>query len=127
MQTNADKWAPLEQSSESREKIWGKNRTFAGDVWFRLRHKPTAMAGLIMIVLFLLFSLIGPMLTPYSYSEQNLELVNIPPRMKVFKVGETGVYVTPSLKLIGVDAEGSLTGALRSVRTVEEKSMMIFD
>ena len=127
MQANVDKWAPLEQSDEIREKIAGKNRTFAGDVWFRLRHKPTAMAGIVMIVLFLLFSLIGPMLTPYSYSEQNLELVNIPPRMKVFDVGEYHVYVTPSLKLIGVDEYGSLTGSLRSLRTESEKSMMIFD
>ena len=62
MQANVDKWAPLEQSNEIREKIAGKNRTFAGDVWLRLRHKPTAMAGIVMIVLFLLFSLIGPML-----------------------------------------------------------------
>ena len=127
MQANVDKWAPLEQSNEIREKIAGKNRTFAGDVWFRLRHKPTAMAGIVMIVLFLLFSLIGPMLTPYSYSEQNLELVNIPPRMKVFDAGEYRVYVTPSLKLIGVDENGSLAGSLRSLRTESEKSMMIFD
>ena len=59
MSVQTDKWAPLEQSSESREKIWSKNRTFAGDVWFRFRRKPTAIAGLVMILLFLLFSLLG--------------------------------------------------------------------
>jgi len=45
-----NKWEMLESSNEDREKIWRKNRTFAGDVWFRFRHKPTAIAGLIMIV-----------------------------------------------------------------------------
>ena len=122
-----DKWAPLEQSSESREKIWSKNRTFAGDVWFRFRRKPTAIAGLGMIVLFLLFSLIGPMFTPYSYSDQNLAMINIPPLMKVYDVGTAQVYITPSLKLIQMDQDGSLTGALSAVRTEGEKSMMIFD
>lgn len=122
-----NKWAPLEQSSESREKIWSKNRTFAGDVWFRFRRKPTAIAGLVMIVLFLLFSLVGPMFTPYSYSDQDLTMINIPPLMKVYDVGTTQVYITPSLKLIQMDQDGSLTGALSAVRTENEKSMMIFD
>ena len=122
-----NKWAPLEQSSESREKIWSKNRTFAGDVWFRFRRKPTAIAGLVMIVLFLLFSLVGPMFTPYSYSDQDLTMINIPPLMEVYDVGTAQVYITPSLKLIQMDQDGFLTGALSAVRTENEKSMMIFD
>lgn len=122
-----NKWAPLEQSSESREKIWSKNRTFAGDVWFRFRRKPTAIAGLVMIVLFLLFSLVGPMFTPYSYSDQDLTMINIPPLMKVYDVGQSQVYITPSLKLIQVGRDGSLSGVLSAIRTESEKSMMIFD
>lgn len=127
MSVQTDKWAPLEQSSESREKIWSKNRTFAGDVWFRFRRKPTAIAGLVMILLFLLFSLLGPMFTAYSYSDQNLAMVNIPPLMKVYDVGSCRVYISPSLKLIQVDGEGNLSGVLSPIRTENEKSMMIFD
>ncbi len=127
MSVQTDKWAPLEQSSESREKIWSKNRTFAGDVWFRFRRKPTAIAGLVMILLFLLFSLLGPMFTTYSYSDQNLAMVNIPPLMKVYDVGSCRVYISPSLKLIQVDSEGNLSGVLSPIRTENEKSMMIFD
>lgn len=127
MSVQTDKWAPLDQSSESREKIWSKNRTFAGDVWFRFRRKPTAIAGLVMILLFLLFSLLGPMFTTYSYSDQNLAMVNIPPLMKVYDVGSCRVYISPSLKLIQVDGEGNLSGVLSPIRTENEKSMMIFD
>lgn len=127
MSVQTDKWAPLEQSSESREKIWSKNRTFAGDVWFRFRRKPTAIAGLVMILLFLLFSLLGPIFTTYSYSDQNLAMVNIPPLMKVYDVGSCRVYISPSLKLIQVDGEGNLSGVLSPIRTENEKSMMIFD
>lgn len=127
MSVQTDKWAPLEQSSESREKIWSKNRTFAADVWFRFRRKPTAIAGLVMIVLFLLFSLLGPMFTTYSYSDQNLAMVNIPPLMKVYDVCPCRVYISPSLKLIQVDSDGNLSGVLSPIRTENEKSMMIFD
>ena len=127
MSVQTDKWAPLEQSSESREKIWSKNRTFAGDVWFRFRRKPTAIAGLVMILLFLLFSLLGPMFTTYSYSGQNLAMVNIPPLINVYYVGSCRVYISPSLKLIQVDGEGNLSGVLSPIRTENEKSMMIFD
>ena len=51
-----NKWELLESSNEDREKIWTKNRTFAGDVWFRFRHKPTAIAGLILILVLLVFA-----------------------------------------------------------------------
>ena len=34
----------LESSNEDREKNMDKNRTSAGDVWFRFRHKLTAIA-----------------------------------------------------------------------------------
>lgn len=126
--TTQEKWAPLAQSSEEREKIWSKNRTFAGDVWFRFRHKPTAIAGFILIVLLVLFSLLGPMLTPYSYSDQNLAIVNVPPLMKVFKLPDGSMaFINPALTLVGVDADGSLTGTLPSVRDEPEKRMTIFD
>ena len=123
-----DKWAPLEQSSGEREKIWRKNRTFAGDVWFRFRHKPTAIAGLVMILILLFFSLLGPLFTPYSYADQNLKGVNIPPLMKIYEVpGEQRVYITQALKLVRVSADGTLGETLPLLREESGKSMSIFD
>ena len=100
-----NKWELLESSNEEREKIWKKNRTFAGDVWFRFRHKPTAIAGLILIVILLAFAFIGPYFTDYSYSNQNLDVVNVPPRMKVYvtKDGSGYLYITQSLKVLWVN------------------------
>lgn len=126
--TTAEKWAPLAQSSEEREKIWGKNRTFAGDVWFRFRHKPTAILGFVMIVLLLLFALVGPLFTPYSYAQQDLSTVNIPPLMKVYELpGGRRAYITSALKLLEVGPDGSLGSGLPFVREVGERSMTIFD
>ena len=58
-----NKWDMLESSNEDREKIWTKNRTFAGDVWFRFRHKPTSIAGFVIILLLILFAAFGPLFT----------------------------------------------------------------
>ena len=46
--TAQNKWEPLATDNSDREKIWSKSRTFAGDVWFRFRRKPTAIAGFVI-------------------------------------------------------------------------------
>ena len=126
--TTQEKWAPLEQSSQDREKIWSKNRTFAGDVWYRFRHKPTAIAGFIIIVLLLLFAFAGPLFSPYSYSDQDLSIVNVPPLMKVYRLPDgSHAFISPALTLVGADRNGSLTGTLPMVRDESGKRMTIFD
>ena len=126
--TTQEKWAPLEQSSQDREKIWSKNRTFAGDVWYRFRHKPTAIAGFIIIVLLLLFAFAGPLFSPYSYSDQDLSIVNVPPLMKVYRLPDgSHAFISPALTLVGADSSGSLTGTLPTVRDEAAKRMTIFD
>ena len=126
--TTQEKWAPLEQSSQDREKIWSKNRTFAGDVWYRFRHKPTAIAGFIIIVLLLLFAFAGPLFSPYSYSDQDLSIVNVPPLMKVYRLPDgSHAFISPALTLVGADSSGSLTGTLPTVRDEADKRMTIFD
>ena len=126
--TTQEKWAPLEQSSGDREKIWSKNRTFAGDVWFRFRRKPTAIAGFVIIVLLLFFAFLGPLFTSYSYSDQDLTIVNVPPLMKVYRLPDgSSAFISPALTLVGADKNGSLTGTLPMVREEADKRMTIFD
>ena len=124
-----NKWELLQSTNEDREKIWKKNRTFAGDVWFRFRRKPTAIAGFVIVVLLLIFALAGPMFTDYSYKEQNLEVVNVPPRMKVFRAPDNDgyIYITQGLKLLQVNEDGTLGVQLKKVRSESESSMTIFD
>lgn len=122
-------WELVESSNEEREKIWSKNRTFAQDVWYRFRTKPTAIAGFAIIVLLFIFAFIGPLFTDYSYSEQRLELVNISPIMKIYDApdGQMGLYITSSLKVICVNPDGTLAGQLTKLRDEEDDSMTIFD
>lgn len=124
-----NQWDLLEATNEEREKIWAKNRTFAGDVWFRFRHKPTAIAGFVIIVLLLVFALAGPYFTRYSYSVQNLEVVNIPPRMKVYETPDHSayLYITQALKVLRVEKDGTLGSQLKKVRDESDRMMTIFD
>lgn len=109
-------WVRVQNSADDREKIWTKPRSFAGDVWFRFRRKPTALAGFILVVLLLAFSLLGPLFTPYSYSDQSLALANIPPVLPVTKVADGSyIYITPSMKLIQIGQDGRLMGQLRKI------------
>ncbi len=123
------KWELLTSTNEDREKIWRKNRTFAGDVWFRFRRKPTAIAGLVIIVLLLCFAVFGPFFTGYSYSDQNLEVVNIPPLMRVYETpdGSGYLYITQSLKVVYVHPDGTLGDQLQKVRSEDSQMMTIFD
>ena len=112
--TAQNKWEPLATDNSDREKIWSKSRTFAGDVWFRFRRKPTAIAGFVIIIALTLFALVGPLFTPYDYSVQNLEVVNVPPVMKVYQIPNGDyLYITTALKVISVTPDGKLSGQLR--------------
>ena len=126
--TAQNKWEPLTTDNSDREKIWSKSRTFAGDVWFRFRRKPTAIAGFVIIIVLMLFALVGPLFTPYDYSVQNLEVVNVPPVMKVYQIPNGDyLYITTALKVISITPDGKLSGQLRKVRDESDKSMTIFD
>ncbi|ERL05781.1 ABC transporter, permease protein [Oribacterium sp. oral taxon 078 str. F0263] len=122
-------WEALQQTNEERERIWRKTRSFAGDVWSRFRKKPTAIAGFLIIVLLVLFSVLGPFFTGKSYSEQDLNAANIAPRIKVFETpdGNGWLYITQSMKLLRVSAEGDFGEQLNKLREDSERQMLIFD
>ena len=91
-------------------------RGFWAGVRSRLvRHRP-AMAGLVFIIFLVLAAVFGPMASPYSYFEQNLELSNLPPVYRSYTVDvDTDVFVNRSnLSLYRVDDQGGLSALLRA-------------
>ncbi len=112
-----NQWDKVDSSLDEREKIWTKSRTFAGDVWFRFRHKPTSIIGLILMVLLIAFAVIGPFFTPYGYNDQELKLANIPPIMTVYPVYDSYFYITEGLKVMEIDEDGYV---LRQLSKVED-------
>ncbi|NLI20013.1 MAG: ABC transporter permease [Clostridiales bacterium] len=106
-------WERVQTNAQDRERIWSVPRTFAGDVWFRFRKKPTALAGFLIVVFLLCFAVFGPYLSPYGYSDQSRALANIPPILSVSDAPDGNyLYVTPALKVILIGRDGKLLGQL---------------
>lgn len=108
-------WTPAETETGSDPVSQTANRGFWAGVWGRLfRHSP-AMAGLAFIVLLVLAAIFGPMLSPYSYFEQKLELSNLPPAYRAYTVAKgIPVYVnTSNLSLYAINPKGGIDALLR--------------
>lgn len=126
MTQTGNKWERIELSGEA-DRLYSKPRTFAEDVWFRFSHKPTALLGLVIIVLLLLFAIAGPYLTPYGYDDQNTKLANIPPVMQVYPAPDGNyLYITKALKLIEVDKDGHLLGQLKKGKDNSKEKITVF-
>jgi oligopeptide transport system permease protein len=59
--------------------IQRQSLSFWRDAWRRLRKNPTAMIGLVLIILSLLFAFMGPLIVPYKYDEQVRGFENLHP------------------------------------------------
>lgn len=72
-------FSPLKQDSVNNAKAIRPHIGFRQDAWLRLKKNKAAMAGLGIILLISLLAIFGPMLSPYSYSDQSLSEANQPP------------------------------------------------
>ncbi|MEX0969793.1 MAG: ABC transporter permease [Paracoccaceae bacterium] len=126
MKLTENPWALLELKADAAEVIASPARGYWGDVWARLRARKPAMVGLVFIVLLILAAVFGPMISPYSYFEQNLKLSNIQPIFNPYTVSTTDEDGTPetahfflnagNFNLYEVDARGALIGLIRGGR-----------
>jgi len=109
-----DPWARVCCNEEDRERIARKPRSFTKDVTVRFAHKPTALFGLVVIILLIGFAVFGPLLTPYTFDSQTLGMANIPPILDLFQSPEPGrfLYMTANMKLIETDGDGHLIRTL---------------
>ena len=108
-----NKWERIDQSCEA-ERLYTKPRSFAGDVWFRFSHKPTALAGLIIIVFLLLFNIPNVFLHQWGLFK-TYELGS----GAVRRLYESGLMdkITLCCSIMGITMVGAMTGSLVSVTT----------
>ena len=124
---NAQRWERVAASLDEADRLYSKPRSFASDVWFRFRHKPTALVVLIIIALLILFAVAGPYLTPYGYDDQNTKLANIPAVMSVYPAPDGQyIYITKALKLIEVDTSGRLVRQLKKGKDDSKNKVTVF-
>ncbi|WP_226779953.1 ABC transporter permease [Oceaniglobus trochenteri] len=111
-------FAPLPRT-DTAERIATPTVPYWTDVWRRLRANRPALAGLVFIVVLIFTAIFGPMLSPFSYYEQNLRLSNIPPILRPYTVtGEDGSQErfflnSGNFALYGITEDGRMTDILR--------------
>ncbi len=74
-----EKFAPLPPRDKETPIVPGPAATYRRDAWRRLRQNKMAMLGLYTIILITLLAVWGPVLSPYSYSDQFLDQQNLRP------------------------------------------------
>jgi oligopeptide transport system permease protein len=109
-------WEEYEYSKNKSEALSLKHRSYASDVWFRFRHKPASLAGLIIILLVILFAVFGPFFTNHSYEKQELSFVNIPPSLNIYEMGDVYIFISKNLKPIHVAKDGHLIKSLPRIK-----------
>ena len=73
MEYNVEMFKPIKKDIESAEAIVRPSVTYWQDAWRRLKQNRGAMIGLWTIVAIIAIAIFGPMVSPYSYSDQSLE------------------------------------------------------
>ncbi len=77
-----DLWQPLKKEERVWEEKTQSDIVFRQNVWLRFKENRLAMTGLIVVIGIILFALLGPWLSQYSYSAQDLTNANQGPSLK---------------------------------------------
>ncbi len=78
------------------------------------------MAGLVGVILIILFGLLGPLFTGASYSDQINDHKNLPPRLDLYNLG-SGVYVflSEDYNMFTVSEDGKILQRLKEIEKEE--------
>jgi oligopeptide transport system permease protein len=78
-----DQFEPADVTADM-EAIVRPSLNFWQDAWRRLKKNKMAMAGLIVLVILLVISIIAPLVSSYDYETQNLQGINLKPSSEHF-------------------------------------------
>lgn len=81
IEVNADDFAPASNKEKESLVTLGENTSYWKDAWRRLKQNKIAMISLGVIIIVLLFAIIGPLISPYSYSQQIRGHENLSPTL----------------------------------------------
>ncbi len=88
--------------------------TYWQDAWRRLRKNHSSILGLVIVALILLFGLVGPLFTPYSYSDQVNKYKNLPPFLSLYELSGNFFYLSKDYNLFEVSPSGRLIDRLEA-------------
>jgi len=121
-------WTPLQAEDKNAEVTTGVTVSYWQDVRRRLFQNKVAVGSIIVIVLILLASIFGPMLTGKTYDSQQLGLRNMPPQIEIQTASDgTNFYVHPDLKVFLVANDGFVTEELDPVSAILKDKVFIYE
>lgn len=110
---NDDRWDKI--SWEKGEKITRPHLTYWQDAWRRLKNNKLATISLFFVIALVLLAVLGPVFSDKTYSEQNLDFGNLPPRFLIYKVDQNHfIYAHREYRLLAVSRKGKFLKALHS-------------
>ena len=80
-QFDQDMFTPVKMNEQLGERIAGKSLNFWQDAWLRLKKNKAAIVSLSIILILVLLSLFGPMLSERDAYEQNISQAKLPPKV----------------------------------------------
>ncbi len=123
-----DMWQKVAKESKDAEKVVRPSLTYMQDVWRRLKGNRPAILGLVIILALVLGAIFIPFFYPLTYSDQDLQFTNLPPRMDVYKVDENNyLYITNDNGLVLSDGSGELVSKAEMVKEDRAKRMNIYN
>lgn len=115
-------WEKLDRSAGEAEIIATPSLTYWQDVRKRLWANKPAVVSIGFIVLLILAAIFGPIFSPFSYSDQNLKLANLPPLFEPYRVTDSSGASTrfflnaSNFNLYEVSEGGQVEGIIRGER-----------
>jgi oligopeptide transport system permease protein len=79
MQFSKDMFEFVPKEEKNTNKVVRPSLSYWQDVWIRIRKNKLAMGGLIFIILITLAAILGPMLSKYNYTAQDLSMADMGP------------------------------------------------
>ncbi|GAW92863.1 ABC transporter permease [Calderihabitans maritimus] len=79
MGLSADMFEPIERDYAQDEAVNRPSMSYWQDAWRRFKKSRMAMVGLVIIGIMVIAAIVGPLLVPYTYWEQDLTRTNEPP------------------------------------------------
>lgn len=74
-----DLFEPVDRSDNDKDRIHRPTIKYWPDVWRRLKKNKLAMLGLLIIIGMILLSIIGPMVSGFTYDKQDYLYINVKP------------------------------------------------
>ncbi|WP_427340261.1 ABC transporter permease [Caloranaerobacter sp. DY30410] len=79
VQLNKDMFKIVGKDIEKSQELVRPSLTYWQDAWRRLKENKLAIASMIILILLMLLSVVGPYMQPYTYDEQDFMSINKPP------------------------------------------------